>query len=127
MITIEFHVPGEPRAKQSFHYAGKHSFTPARIKAWQVDVGWAAQQAMRKASLFDINPEPLTGPIGVDLLFQLGDHRRIDPDNLSKAVLDGLNKICFEDDSQIVDLHIHKTVTDRESAGVWVRIFTMEE
>ena len=123
-MEIEFFVPGEPRAKQSFKYAGRRSFTPARIKAWQVDVGWAAQQAMRKARLFD---EPLTGPIGVDLLFQLGNHRRIDPDNLSKAVLDGMNKICFKDDSQIVDLHIHKTVTDKESAGVRVRIFGMEE
>ena len=31
--------------------------------------------------------------------------QRPDIDNLEKAVLDGLNKVAFEDDAQIVEIH----------------------
>lgn len=31
-----------------------------------------------------------------------------DTDNISKIILDSLNKVAFDDDKQITDLHIHK-------------------
>jgi len=55
---------------------------------------------------------------------------RADVDNLSKSILDGLNGIAFEDDSQVVDLHVHKrkVKTDERveieirEAGPWTTI-----
>ena len=35
-----------------------------------------------------------------------------DIDNLAKAVLDALNGICWQDDSQISDLHVTKNLAD---------------
>lgn len=112
-MILTFWVPGEPRAKQSFRYAGRGSFTPARIKAWQADVGWAAQQAMRAHGLYD----PIEGSVVVILHFHLGNRRRIDLDNLSKGTLDGLNKIVWADDQQIQRLTITKQC-DKANPGV---------
>jgi crossover junction endodeoxyribonuclease RusA len=118
-VSFEFFVAGEPRPKQSFRVSSRGGgFQTARVKSWQADVGWAAQQAMRAKGMFD----PLTGEVNVILLFKLGDKRRVDLDNLSKGTLDGIQRICFEDDSQITDLHIRKVVVDKASAGVTISI-----
>lgn len=37
-----------------------------------------------------------------------------DLDNIAKSVLDGLNKVAFSDDSQIVDLHIESYYSNTE-------------
>ncbi len=120
MLTIW--VDGEPRAKQSFKYAGSHSFTPARITAWQADVGWAAQQEIRRQKLWGRGPVfSKEVELAVKMEFHLKDRRRIDLDNLSKSVLDGLNRIVFADDRQIIDLHITKQV-DLDKRGVLVMV-----
>ena len=115
---ITFFVEGEPRAKQSFRVSGKgRGFQPARIKAWQSDVGWCAQQALRRLEMID----PIEGNLSVELTFFLGNSRRIDLDNLSKAVQDGLNNIAWIDDQQNISLTLNKYVC-RESQGVLVQI-----
>lgn len=48
------------------------------------------------------------GPIIVECDFFLGNNRRVDIDNLWKLVSDAGNGIVWNDDSQIVDLTIHK-------------------
>ncbi len=116
---IEFFVPGEPRAKQSFRVGvgRRGGYTPARIKAWQADVGWAAQNALHGLEAWDVLYE--FTKLAVILEFHLGNHRRIDGDNLSKAVLDGLNGIAWKDDRQITEIHIYKNVTtDPQRVGV---------
>lgn len=35
-----------------------------------------------------------------------------DVDNVSKILLDSLNKVAFDDDKQVADLHIHKFYSD---------------
>ena len=123
---LEFFVPGPPRAKQSFRYgAHGHSYTPARIKAWQADVGWAAQQAIHKSCITTTEQFlkfPIKTDVSVDLIFLLPDNHRIDADNLSKAVLDALNGIAWEDDRQAIDLHPRKFVVSPDESGVYVII-----
>lgn len=118
MIPLAFFVPGVPRAKQSFRVAGRgRGFTPARVRGWQADVGWAAQLQMRSLGLYEPTGERVT----VELAFFLPDARRIDLDNCSKAVLDGLNGIAWDDDQQVVRLLINKYIC-RQRQGVWIRI-----
>ena len=38
--------------------------------------------------------------------------KKPDLDNVAKIILDSLNKIAYDDDSQIVDLHIRKYYSD---------------
>lgn len=115
---ITFFVEGEPRAKQSFRVAGRgRGFTPARVKAWQADVGWCAQMAMRRLGMID----PLEGNLTVEMTFFLGNSRKVDADNLSKCVQDGLNNIAWTDDQQNITLIVHKYIC-RERQGVLVKI-----
>jgi len=39
-----------------------------------------------------------------------------DTDNIAKSILDALNGIAYDDDSQIVELHVYKTYSDDEYA-----------
>lgn len=119
---ITFFVQGEPRAKQSFRVSGRGGgFTPARIKAWQSAVGWTAQQCMRALGLID----PIADSLTVELTFFLKNARRIDLDNLSKAVQDGLNGVLWVDDQQNIRLVLDKYVC-RQRQGVLVKISTNE-
>lgn len=123
---VSFFVEGEPRPKQSFRVSGKGGFTPARVKAWQTDVACDAMLAMRKIERFN---QPFATDLAVTLEFTLGDRRRVDLDNLSKAVLDGLNGIVYEDDRQIVELHLKKTVREnkKQSQGVSVTVRALDQ
>jgi Holliday junction resolvase RusA-like endonuclease len=115
---ITFFVEGLPRAKQSFRSLGRRGgYQPAYIKAWQNDVGYAGQLRMRALRLY----EPLTGPLTVELTFFLPDARRIDLDNLSKAVQDGLNGVVWEDDQHNIRLVLEKYIC-RQRQGVLVNV-----
>ena len=113
MRSVTFTVEGRPRAKQSFRYSRKGGYTDAGVKGWQSTVAQQAALAMRGRDRF-------AGPVAVILEFYLPDNHRRDADNLSKGVLDALNGIVFDDDAQVVDLHITKHV--RKPAGVWVEV-----
>jgi len=122
---VSFFIPGEPRPKQSFRASRTGGYQPARVKAWQTEIAIEAELAMREigrfAQPFDI------GNLAVSVDFFLGNNRRVDLDNLSKAVLDGLNKICFGDDRQIVDLHLKKyVIPDKANVGVQVTVLRAE-
>lgn len=115
---IAFFVPGNPVPKQSFRVTGRgRGFTPARIKAWQSDVGWTAQLAMRALGLVDPIAESLT----VELTFFLKDARRVDLDNLAKCAQDGMNGVVWEDDQQNIRLVLDKYIC-RQRQGVLVKI-----
>jgi Holliday junction resolvase RusA-like endonuclease len=127
---VKFFVEGEPRPKQSFRVAGRgRGYTPARVKAWQTDVACDAYRAMRMIGRFSQPFE--TDMLAVRLIFFLGNNRRVDLDNLSKAVLDGLNGICYGDDRQIADLHLSKLIVantnQKPGVNVFVRAYQQKE
>jgi Holliday junction resolvase RusA-like endonuclease len=51
---------------------------------------------------------PLTGPLLLSVEVEFRLHPASDVDNLAGAVMDALNGVCYEDDKQIVDLHVSK-------------------
>ena len=113
---ISFFVPGEPIAKQSFRYVKGGGYTPQNVKNWEIDVGYYTS----------INVvETLSCPVKVELVFTLSTRRRVDLDNLSKAVLDGMKRIAFQDDSQVIELKISKNV-NKEKPGVMISIQSLE-
>jgi len=118
---ISFRVRSQPIPKQSFKYGKGHGRTEERIKVWQEAVGYAAKNAIQDNPGFEL----LTGDVQVWLHFYLPNRRRKDLDNLSKAVLDGLNGIIFVDDNQAVRLHLSKTVRPDE-IGVDVLVMPYE-
>lgn len=98
---ISIIVEGNPLPKQSFQVAANGGYTPAPVKAWQKAVGILAREAMA-------GRDPLAGPLTVEIWFYRASRARVDADNLSKAVLDSLNRIVYADDQQVADLYLHK-------------------
>ena len=116
---IQFWVPGNPIPKQSFRYRKGGGYQPKRVTEWQDDVGFVAR---------GVSPEvvPLEGMLRVELSFRRKNKRKVDLDNLSKAVLDACNNIIWLDDVQIVDLRITKKV-DTEAPGVLVAVWRLDD
>ncbi|HTN20115.1 MAG TPA: RusA family crossover junction endodeoxyribonuclease [Pelobium sp.] len=48
--------------------------------------------------------------------------KTVDVDNLAKAVLDGLNKIAFEDDSQVKSLICSKNIHPMKKNGIFIGV-----
>ena len=114
---MRFKVEGIPRPKQSFRYwpHGKHQgFIQPLTRAWQDMVTARAKEAMAVNGWHKIE-----GPVHLQMFFSLLSKKRVDCDNLAKAVSDGLRHVCFTDDSQITALEIYKDFED-DWAGVQV-------
>lgn len=103
---ISFTIEGNAVPKQSFKVGKGGGYTPERVKAWQQQVTAAAHNATIDNPAFEpfMNDELLQANIA----FFLTHKRRVDVDNLSKAVLDGCNGILWKDDRQVVELHLTK-------------------
>ncbi len=127
---VYFFVPGNPvgweRAGRGRH--GK-SYTPARTRKWQNDIG---RVACLSTTLHDLDM-----PLSVRMNFYLPRPKRAkfarpatkpDLDNLSKSVLDALEKAnIIKNDSRVVELHVSSWYRDKNSAaacraGVWVAV-----
>ena len=116
-----FEVLGsEPLPKQSFRFSKTGGYQPQRIKDWEELVATFASMAVKGG--------PYSDCFEVALTFYRKTKRKTDLDNLSKAVLDALNGIVWEDDRQVMRLHITKRgVAGLELAGVRVEIWSNPE
>ena len=112
---IIFIVEGNPRAKQSFRYTKGGGYANPITQAWQDTVSLRAREVMA-------GRDPIPGDVSVRLVFVMKTYRRVDCDNLSKCVLDGLSRIVFCDDHQVMNLHIVKRVMPKAEPGVLIEV-----
>ncbi len=114
--VVAFIIPGRPVPAARMTRRGKYVKPNAqRYLAYKEAVGWEARAVMK-------NTPPLGGAIAVEIWAYLSKGRRMgDVDNIGKAVLDGMNKIVYEDDEQVVDLTIHRRegLPQRTEVKVW--------
>lgn len=96
----------------------RHAST-GRLTQWRHAIGWTARSTM--------TTQPWRGPLEVALAFQVATPatRPPDLDKLTRAVLDALTGIVWDDDAQVVAL----AVTKRRSAtpGLMVTVTPVEE
>jgi Holliday junction resolvase RusA-like endonuclease len=118
---LTFFVEGNPVPKQSFKKGKKGGYTPARVKAWQDLVSTRAKNTM---ALFNV--DMLLGDVEVELILWRGDRKKVDIDNLSKAILDGCNDIVWKDDEQVVKITICKRY-NKEEPGAMVMVRQVED
>ena len=119
MILINFTVHGQPVPKQSFRVGQTGGYIDEKVTQWQENVGWEALAARQRREL-----ELLKGPVKVWLEFYMATDRKVDVDNLAKAVLDSCNGVLWEDDRQVVNLHILKRTSKCPRAEVTVQELT---
>ena len=135
---IQFTVPGQPRgwgrARLGRSTSGKPiHFVDRQTASYENLVKLSAQAAMRGAA-------PLQGPVSVDVRVMLAPAasasraklsamlngsdlpaKKPDLDNIVKGLLDGLNKIAFVDDAQVVRLTACKIYSETPGVDVTIK------
>jgi len=113
-MEVFFIVRGEPKSKQRPRFANGHAYTPEETRV--------AEQRIKYEYLGKFGPKKIDGPVQVVLEFYLGTRRVKDLDNLEKLVLDALNGLAYDDDSQVVlktaSKHFSKTVPPQTRISV---------
>ena len=118
MNNITLHIPGKPFAKQRPRFSRRNgrAFTPKETVSFEQTVGTLAAQLL---------PRPLEGPVRVKVAATFEPPKswskkktaahinrphmqRPDLDNIVKAISDGLNRIAYADDGQIVQIEASK-------------------
>lgn len=121
---IAFEVPGTPigKGRPRVTTIGGHArmYTPTKTAHYEHQVAAAARYAMGgllpiagavRVTVFAYLPIPVSWSKRKQLAaaaFQLLPTSKPDLDNVCKAVLDGINGICFVDDAQVVALETGK-------------------
>ena len=111
-MTFFFPVDPQPKGRPRFARRGRLivTRTPGPTRAYEREIATLARNQMGSQPL-------MTDPLIVQLLFFLKKPpsakrsyptTKPDLDNLIKAVLDAMNGIIWKDDTQVVDLHVHK-------------------
>lgn len=116
MTPVIFVVDVDPQPKQRPRVANGHAYTPTKTREYENHVAWLARIAMGERP-------PMTAAVGVRMDFQRTDRRRVDLDNMAKAVMDAINGVCFVDDWQVEDLH---ATLERGAAESGVRVEVWE-
>lgn len=119
-IVARFTVDGEPvsKARPRFTRTGR-SFTPQKTADAEANMA----QAFREAAP-EFTPEP-DRTYGVTALFFHGTRQRRDVDNCIKLVLDGLNGVAWQDDSQVSEVSGRKVLEEPEHARTEVAIYAV--
>ena len=135
MMTLPFVIPGPPIGKGRPRFStqgGKpRSYTPAVTREYEALIAARAAEAMA-------GREPLQTPLTVYISASMsiplswskakrqaaleGDiyPARPDVDNIAKTVLDGMNKVVYEDDAQVTFLKVTKKYAEEGSVTVWL-------
>ena len=102
--SVNFTVPGQPVPKGRPRLGrDSHTYTPPRTKAYEKKVATIAKLAM-------LGRPPFEFSVSVTIYAFIKGRRRIDWDNIAKSITDAMNKIVYEDDSQIDEAHVVKRV-----------------
>jgi Holliday junction resolvase RusA-like endonuclease len=117
---LYFIYKGEPLTKSNnTFFARGHAYIPKKQKEYQEGLADAARTAMNEN-------QPLSDLIRMEVWYYMGSKRRKDLVNLPKTTTDALNKICYDDDSQIHELILHRCI-DRINPRVEIAIWRIED
>lgn len=124
MSELQFTVPGEPVSKARARFTGYgskvRSYTPAKTRTAEEVMA----RSFRAAGGTLESDSEVT--FGVAVIFYNGTRQRRDVDNMLKLVLDGLNKVAWADDNQVVEVSGKKRYVDtREEARTEVSVYRL--
>lgn len=70
--------------------------------------------------------EPHSGPLALTIRFYFKDNRRRDIDSHLKCLLDAMTGIVYDDDSQVIELHVFKFI-DKKQPRVAIEVLYSDE
>lgn len=95
----------------SYHTQAGRWYKDDRVSTWETECLWVLKRAEKP-------PHIVTT---ITITFYFSNHRKNDIDGRIKGVLDVLQKGgIVKDDSQITELHVYKTFTSKDQAGILV-------
>lgn len=125
-FVLRGEVRGKPRPRFSSRGGYGRAYTPASYMKYERSIANAYTEAGGKkfsgtvsVSIFIHRELPKSRP--KRLLAEL-DTSKPDIDNVAKAVLDALNGVAYDDDKQVVSLHVTKLPRTRNESFIRVTI-----
>lgn len=115
---IEFFIDGSPVGKERPRM-GRHGnvYTPSKTKDYERYVSEIARVARNRADIF----APFPDLIFVEMKIYVLSKKSPDIDNIIKSILDGMNKVMYNDDSQVIALDCKKYFEcDKEGVNVLI-------
>ena len=136
-MVVKFKIPGPPIGKQrprTCRINGKSvTYTPRKTKEYEnlVRASYTAASTVRF-----LRDEPLE--ISITALFSVPKNKsktqkrlmlsgaifptkKPDGDNIVKVILDGLNKVAYEDDAQVCKIHFTKGYAENPAVNVEIK------
>lgn len=77
---------------------------------WKRDVAWSALEAKKNFEAQTSEKWDLRGQYLVELKFFWADKRKRDASNLEKLTFDAMQRILYNDDSQIIEHHVSRGI-----------------
>jgi Holliday junction resolvase RusA-like endonuclease len=127
---VMFSINGEPRGKGRPRFANGRVYTPSETTAYEQLVALSYRN--------EANGYKFTSPVGVSIYAlqkppkkskkvvadmlrgAIRPTKKPDVDNIAKIILDGLNKVAWDDDTQVVELRIEKGYSENPCVVVIV-------
>jgi Holliday junction resolvase RusA-like endonuclease len=118
-MNIQFVIPVAPRGKERPRFANGHTYTPKETRNYE--------ELVRREYIAQTGGKKLSGPLKVSMFAifpinasdskviqnrkmegELKPTKKPDCDNIAKSILDAINGVAYDDDKQVVTLHIEK-------------------
>jgi Holliday junction resolvase RusA-like endonuclease len=132
MKQVVFTVKGEPKGKgrPRFTKSG-HIYTPDGTSSYESLVGFSYRNSARgykftspvrvTVRAFHKPPKGKSKRVVEDMLNgRILPTKKPDADNVAKIVLDGLNKVAWEDDTQVVEMMVIKRYAEEPMVAVTI-------
>jgi len=129
-MKIVFTIKGEPKGKgrPRFTKTGR-VYTPAETSQYEALVGLSYRNSAKgykftspvrvTIKAFHKPPKGKSKKVVEDMLNgRILPTKKPDADNIAKIVLDGLNKVAWDDDTQVVDVMVTKRYSEEPMVAV---------
>lgn len=121
-IVLRLTIPGEPMGKQRPRHGNGFTYTPQKTVNYETLVKElftiSGQKKLGHELWVDIKayfPIPKsTSKTKAEQMRReiIRPTKKPDTDNIAKIILDALNKLAYDDDSQVIDLRVQKYYSD---------------
>lgn len=119
MKQVKFTIDGEPKGKGRPRFSKGHVYTPVKTANYESLVALSYRNAAKgykftspvlvKIYAFHKPPKSASKKANADMLAGIiRPTKKPDLDNVVKIVLDGLNKVAWDDDVQVVEMVVGK-------------------
>jgi Holliday junction resolvase RusA-like endonuclease len=104
LLTFEVPGPVVPKERPRF---SKHAYTPKRTRDYERHVQVTAMVALEE---WRVGGRHWNGALrfALDVKVYMPDRRKRDLDNCFKSISDALNKLLYNDDEQLDELHVFR-------------------